>query len=333
MGDIGGGNLPMRIAETTEGLAFPPHATAGHDFNLVTEREVDTICETADRAYQQIEYADTATPGVHITEGAATLTGHAIGDDAIVTATFSPGFADDVAYAVGLSAMAEARTGGLEDVLLTDAHNCNDGLEGDDLGHVVPGDERSFDLIEGAGRRGEHLARADQHPLRVGVAHDSTDWGPEDGIGPLGIRAAVFESGGHRSAYVLVDGNNMDPGLRERLVDAIEGVDLAEVATSDNHVVNTVEAENQVGQSLDDEELLARVSALVEDAIDDLEPAEAGVASDRATVTVFGNDRTETLASHANAMVPMGAALAGVFVLAVLSVSVLLFVIASGGAW
>jgi putative membrane protein len=144
---------------------------------------------------------------------------------------------------------------------------------------------------------------------------------------------AVFESSDHRTAYILVDGNNMDPGLRERLVDAIERVDLAEVATSDNHVVNTVEAENQVGQSLDAEELLARVSALVEDAIDDLEPVEAGVASDRATVTVFGNDRTETLASHANAMVPMGAALAGVFVLAVLSVSVLLFVIASGGAW
>jgi putative membrane protein len=333
MGDIGGGNLPMRIAETTEGLAFPPHATAGHDFNLVTEREVDTICETADRAYQRIEYTDTATPGVRITEGAATLTGHAIGDDAIAAATFSPGFADDVAYAVGLSAMAEARTGGLDDVMLADAHNCNDGLEGEDLGHVVPGDERSFDLIEASGRLGDHLARADQHHLRVGVAHDPTDWDPEDGIGPLGIRAAVFESDDHRTAYVLVDGNNMDPGLRERLVDAIEGVDLAEVATSDNHVVNTVEAENQVGQSLDDEELLARVSALVEDAIDDLEPAEAGVASDRATVTVFGNDRTETLASHANAMVPMGAALAGVFVLAVLSVSVLLFVLASGGAW
>ncbi len=333
MGDIGGGNLPMRIAETTDGLAFPPHATAGHDFNLVTGREVDTICETAESAYQRIEYTDTATPGVRIEDGSATLTGHAIGDDALAMATFSPGFADDVSYAVGLSAMAEARASGLDSVLLADAHNCNDGLEGEDLGHVVPGDERSFDLIEGAGSLGEHLARAEQHPLRVGVAHDETDWDPEDGIGPLGIRAAVFESGDHRTAYVLVDGNNMDPGLRERLVDAIEGVDLAEVATSDNHVVNTVEAENQVGQSLDTDALVDCVTTLVEDATADLEPVEAGIASDRAEVTVFGNDRTETLASHANAMVPMGTALAGGFVLAVLSVSALVFVLASGGAW
>ncbi|MFB6280750.1 MAG: DUF2070 family protein, partial [Haloferacaceae archaeon] len=34
MGEIGGGNLPERVARRSEGLAFPPHATAGHDFNL-----------------------------------------------------------------------------------------------------------------------------------------------------------------------------------------------------------------------------------------------------------------------------------------------------------
>jgi putative membrane protein len=42
-------------------------------------------------------------------------------------------------------------------------------------------------------------------------------------------------------------------------------------------------------------------------------------------VTVFGNDRTEALASHANAMVQMGGALAGAFILAVTAVSVILF--------
>jgi putative membrane protein len=51
------------------------------------------------------------------------------------------------------------------------------------------------------------------------------------------------------------------------------------------------------------------------------------MASERAEVTVFGNDRTETLASHANAMVSMGFAMAGVFILALVSVSVLLFLL------
>jgi putative membrane protein len=52
------------------------------------------------------------------------------------------------------------------------------------------------------------------------------------------------------------------------------------------------------------------------------------MAVERATVTVFGNDRTETLASHANAMISMGGALALSFILAVTAVSALIFFLA-----
>jgi putative membrane protein len=327
MGEIGGGNLPRRVAESADGLAFPPHATAGHDFNLVTEREVDKILSTAETAYQNLEYDDQATTGHRVTEGEATLTGQAFGSDALVVNTYAPGCADDVEYAVGLSAMSEARVDGLDDVLLVDAHNCNDGLEGDDLGHVVPGSQRSFDMLHGAGQLGHLLTDAETGQLRCGVAWDETPWEPEDGVGPLGIRVCVFEVNGQRTAYVLVDGNNMEPGLRQRIIDAAEGVDLMEVMTSDTHIVNTVEAENQVGQAIPEKEIVALIGDLVDRAVADLEPVEAGIASEQATVTVFGNDRTETLASTANAMVSMGGALAGAFILVVMTVSVLIFLL------
>jgi putative membrane protein len=71
------------------------------------------------------------------------------------------------------------------------------------------------------------------------------------------------------------------------------------------------------------------IDDLVTEAIADVEPVEAGMATESATVTVFGNDRTETLASHANAVVSMGPALAIAVVLGVLSMSVLLFLFAS----
>ena len=328
MGEIGGGNLPRRVAEAAEGLAFPPHATAGHDFNLVTESEVDTVLEAADTAFENIEYSAEATAGQRHGKGEASLLGQAFGEDAMVVTTYAPGCADDVDYAVGLSAMAEARRGGLDDVLLVDAHNCNDGLDGGDLGHVVPGSQRSFDMIHGAGELGEALASAERGPLRCGVAWGETEWGPEEGIGPLGIRVAVFEVGDERTAYVLVDGNNMEPGLRERTLDDIDGVDAVEVMTSDTHIVNTMEAENQVGQVIPETEVIERITSLVEDAIADLEPVEAGMASETAEVTVFGNDRTETLASTANAMVSMGGALAAAFVLATMAVSILIFLVA-----
>ncbi|MEF8825708.1 MAG: DUF2070 family protein [Halapricum sp.] len=325
MGDIGGGNLPKRIAERAEGLAFPPHATAGHDFNLVTEREVSTLVDAAETASQRIEYSGTATRGHRVESGEATLTGHAIDGGMLSIATFSPGYADDIEYGVGLSAIAEARSDGVEDVLLADAHNCNNGLEGPKLGHVVPGSRRSFDLMEGVGQLADRLAAADQAPIELGTAHDETPWEPEDGIGPLGIRVAVLRAGGHTTAYVLIDGNNMIPGLRERIVEEAGDVDLLEVMTSDTHVVNTVEAENQVGAAVPEEELIELIDDLVGQARADLEPVEAGMETERAEVTVFGNDRTETLASTANAVVSMGAALAGAFIAAVFALSVLLF--------
>mgnify|MGYP000524838343 CR=1 FL=1 len=325
MGEIGGGNLPKRVADDADGLAFPPHATAGHDFNLVTEREVDTILSAAETAFQRLEYTDQATPGRRVQQGDASLLGQAVGDDALLVSTFAPGFADDVEYAVGLSTASEARAGSLDDVMLVDAHNSNNGLEGPDLGHVVPGSQRSFDMIDGAGRLGEELAAADRGSLRCGVAWDETPWEPQDGIGPLGIRVAVFEVADVRTAYVLIDGNNMEPGLRDEVVDALDGVDDAEVMTTDTHIVNTVEAENQVGQAIPDEELLALIADLTEQAIADLEPVEAGMASEKATVTVFGNDRTETLASTANAVVSLGGALAITFLLTILTVSIGIF--------
>ena len=331
MGEIGGGNLPERVAKDADGLAFPPHATAGHDFNLVTAREVETIIDAADRAFDRLEYTSDATRSFRASHGEATLIGQAFGDDAFITATYAPAFADDVEYAVGLSARAEARSGGLEDVLLADAHNCNNGLDGGDLGHVTPGSKRSFDMIQAAGDLGTALADAERHPLRLGVAWDRTDWTATDGIGPLGIRVAVTEVDGQRTAYVLVDGNNMEPGLRDRLVGHLTSalpVDDAEALTTDTHIVNTVEAVNQVGTAIDAESLCDAVEAVTREALDDVEPVEAGMATERAEVTVFGNDRTETLASHANAMMSMGGALAAVFILAVTAISGLIFFLA-----
>jgi len=328
MGEIGGGNFPVRVAEHTDGLVFPPHATAGHDFNLVTEREVDSILEAIDAAQANLAYSAEATRSVRTRSGEASMLGQAFGDDALLVATYAPGFADDVEYGVGLSAAAEARTVGLDDVLLVDAHNSNNGLQGEDLGHVTPGSQRAFDMITAAKQAGQRLSEAPTGPIRLGVAWERTDWDALDGIGPLGVRVAVVEVGDQHTAYVLVDGNNMVPGLRDRVVDAVTArgpIDVAEVMTTDTHIVNTVEADNQVGAAIDHGEFVATIERLVDAGVDDLEPVEAGLATERTTVTVFGNDRTETLASHANAVVSMGGALAAVIILVAMAVSVLIF--------
>ncbi|MFB6114640.1 MAG: DUF2070 family protein [Halodesulfurarchaeum sp.] len=325
MGDIGGGNLPRRVAESTDGLAFPPHATAGHDFNLVTEREVETLIDASKRALDRIEYGDTASHAIRTEVGEASVIAQRFDDDALVVASFSPNFADDIDYGVGLTAAAEARGAGLDDVLIVDAHNCNNGLDGEELGHVVPGSERSFDMISAVRDASFSLTETDSYPFRLGTAWDRTRWGPEDGIGPLGIRVAVFEVAGQRTAYVLIDGNNMEPGLRDRIVESIDGMDLVEVMTTDTHIVNTVRSTNQVGGSIDVEDLSSVIGRLLDEAARDLEPVRGGVATEEAEVTVFGNDRTETLASQANAVISMGGALGAAVILMTVAFSLLIF--------
>jgi putative membrane protein len=357
MGEIGGGNFPERLARRTEGLAFPPHATAGHDFNLVTEREVDTVLDAAADALDNVEYDREGTRSVRTTAGEAKVLGQSFGDDALLINTY----ADDVEYAVGLSAAAEARTAGLDDVMLVDAHNCNYGLEATEIGQISPGSQRSFDFMSAAGTAGEALTTAPRGSIRMGVAWDPTEWEAEDGIGPLGVRVAVLEVAGQTTAYVLVDGNNMAPGLRDRIVDTLTGpaggdrvetpvradgsgadvrpglgptgprtpggptVDAVEVMTTDTHIVNTVQATNRVGASIDHDDVVSLVRRLATEAMADREPVEAGMATERAEVTVFGNDRTETLASHANAVVAMGGALALAVTAAAFAVSALVF--------
>ncbi len=328
MGEIGGGNLPERIAETADGLAFPPHATAGHDFNLVTEKEVDTLITAMDRAIDRIEFHQGATGSIRAEMGEVSMLGQAFGNDAILVASFSPNFADDVEYGVGMSAISEARVAGLENVLLIDAHNCNDGLKGDDLGHVTPGSRRSFDMFEATREVSEALASAPRHELEMGTAWEKTPWGPPDGIGPLGIRVAVTRVSDQETAYILIDGNNMEPGVRDTIVHALD-VDNIEVMTSDTHVVNTIQSVNQVGETIDVDVLMERIESLLGDARDDLEPVSVGMATERAEVTVFGNDRTETLASHANAVISLGGALLGAVVLASVAISILIFFLAA----
>ena len=327
MGEIGGGNLPKRIAESAEGLAFPPHATAGHDFNLVTTGEVETVVEAATTARDRIEPTETATTSVRADSGDASVLAQGFGTGAFMTATFAPGFADDVEYGVGLAAASEARGAGIEEVMLADAHNSNNGLTGPDLGHVHPGSERSFEVIAAAREAGAGVAEAETGTLTLGTAWDPTPWTPSEGIGPLGIRVAVVEVAGETTAYVLVDGNNMDPGVRARLREAVDDVDAIEVMTTDTHVVNTLEAVNQVGDAIDVDRLASLIADLVDDARADCEPVSAGMATERARVTVFGNDRTETLASHANTVVAMGGALVGAVVTAAVALSLLLFLL------
>ncbi len=129
---------------------------------------------------------------------------------------------------------------------------------------------------------------------------------PEEGIGSEGVQALVTEVAGKKSALVLFDGNNMIPGLRdkirERLASVVEDV---EILTTDNHSVNvTLGGFNPVGLHYDHGELVEATAKVVKEAIGNLEPAGAGIASGYVEdLQVFGPESAARLTTSVNATV------------------------------
>ncbi len=142
------------------------------------------------------------------------------------------------------------------------------------------------------------------YPFRIGVSHHTLPFSRVQGFGDLGVQVLVVEADRQRTAYILIDGNNMAEGMREILLDEVRKVvDHAEVMTTDSHVVNTITGKNPVGMHVGAPEFLPHVMQAVQTALDDLAPSEvAGNTAHCEHIVVFGSNRISQLASTVNAM-------------------------------
>jgi putative membrane protein len=124
----------------------------------------------------------------------------------------------------------------------------------------------------------------------------------EDGMGLGGICALVVKIGEQVSAYVIIDGNNMVSGLRDKILDSLGdlGVDGGEVLTTDTHVVNavvmTARGYHPLGEAIPHEKLISYVKDVVTEALNKREPASAAwCAGAVQNVKVIGETQIETL--------------------------------------
>jgi putative membrane protein len=122
-------------------------------------------------------------------------------------------------------------------------------------------------------------------------------------MGPMGFSVlAMRVEGGGVYARVVVDGNNMVPGLREKLIGALEGLGFegAEVMTSDIHTVNGIGATragySPVGERMEWSRIVEYIVDAAEEAASNLQPA--GVLAYRTVVpglTVLGEGGLDAL--------------------------------------
>jgi putative membrane protein len=166
-------------------------------------------------------------------------------------------------------------------------------------------------------------------PFRIGVSHVLVPFNREQGFGDLGIQVLVTEVEGQRTAYVLMDGNNMAEGVREELLcHLLKNVDNAEVMTTDSHVVNTITGKNPLGMNVRTSDFLPFVMQALRMAIDNLAPSEVAASTAHCEhIVVFGSNRISQLASTVNAMLVFVAPLSLAMLLLAFLLSLIAYIV------
>lgn len=300
-GSLGGSDLPIKLVEGMRdvcGNILVAHGAATHDFDLSSSKENEKVLKRAKELLKDIQYSDDSSKFMRVHDS-MDVCAQMFGENALVLHTSSPNPTDDVDYSTGIALLDKVKGQDIKDSIFIDAHNC--AKKGS--GCIYYGTEESHRLIELATSAVEKSKQGRTSGINAGYAQKG-GFERVKGIGACGIQALVLETGGQKSAYVLFDGNNMVPGLREGIIKAVQGmVDEVEVLTSDNHAVNaTIGGFNPVGLRMDESELIRISKELVGEALKDLEGVNVGFATGLVKgIQVFGHENIARLTSTINA--------------------------------
>ena len=296
---LGASDLPRKLEEKLgprAGVVLVPHTPCDHDLDLPSDAEVDRIAAASREVLAGLTTPLPARAGPLVAPYAGSLArAQLIGDVALVVVSQAPAPTDDIAFSVADRLIRELDRPGAPRVALVDAHNSYV----EDQGDIVYGTPTA-EKLEVDARAAIDAARAAavDGPIAVGVATRGGYSIGTDGIGPQGMRALAVRAAGRTTGYLLIDGNNLLVGLREPIVRALERVvDVAEVMTTDNHVVHEVDGGiNPLGERHPVEAFCREAKEVMAAAVADLAASDARFGSTRVpAVKVLGPGHTARL--------------------------------------
>ena len=324
LGEIGGGNLPNYLQSSFSELVMVSHGTATHDFNLVAEDEIEKIIRAIRKAESALVFSDKASRSHRYQYGSVSVLYQVFNDTILIVSTRSPEKTEDIDLGVGMAIMAEGHRA-FPHVAFVDAHNCFTG----DISTVQPGTLSALEYHSAALHAIEEGMRLEQSRFRFGSAQVIPPFSRKEGFGDQGIEVLVIEAGEQKTAYVLIDGNNVQAGVRDILrTSVLNLVEEAEIMTTDSHVVNVLSGKNPVGYHVDPELILPYLDQAVKEAINNLSWGEAaGSTTLCERVRVFGSQRMVQMASTVNAMILFIPPLSAAVLLLAFLLSLMLYMI------
>lgn len=278
VGSIGGGNMPTELAGSMECFTMVCHGPSTHDFNPVSAREIKKIEKVVREALDEMEYSSQVSKFFRVSCEEAVLGVQYLGNNLLLLATFAPHGFDDIEFGVGLSLIKAAEgQEGVDNVVLVDCHNSFKG----ESGRVLAGNKEVFHLL---GALESIKKPGNTGTARMGLALDPlSHLDRKDGVGQSGVKTMIMEVDNQKTAYILLDANNMIPGFRDEIIEEVMKleVDEVEVMTTDTHYVNTLSGGHNPLGVKKKEQITEGVLECVQRALKDLEPVEVGCKTTR----------------------------------------------------
>jgi putative membrane protein len=297
--NIGSSLLPSMLKTALEKklncVACVPHGLLGHEFDLASQVQNQKIInQIVEFANLKVSEAD-ATPFIKVSNGLATACCQIFGTFAFLSFTLAPKTTEDLPRELGLFVRREAERHGLTNCVVVNAHNSIDG---------TINMQEALGALEIVATKCLSTAVSLRHlPFEISAATViPKEFGLREGMGPGGITIVVVKVGEQKTAYVVIDGNNMVSGLRENIISALRSVEIdeCEVFTTDTHSVNAVilrgRGYHPVGEAIDHEKLIEYIKGATLTALSTLERVKATCRNITIPdVKVIGEKRLNTL--------------------------------------
>jgi putative membrane protein len=277
--NIGSSLLPSLLKKHFEEVygcqTCTPLGILGHELDLPSQAQNFKVI-TQIIAAANFEATETlASPFVQVSEGYATASCQIFGNTAFLSFTLSPKTTEDLPQELGQTVQKEAQKYGLNCTIVVNCHNS--------ITDVIDTVEHLAEFEAAACKCLQKVVSMPKTPFKVG---SSTVYPQEftlkEGMGTGGITAITVQVENQKVAYIVIDGNNMISGLREKIIPAINafGFDASEIFTTDTHAVSAIVTGSRgyhpIGEAMDQDKLIKYITDVVKTAASNLEPAKAG---------------------------------------------------------
>jgi putative membrane protein len=297
--NIGSSLLPSMLKhdfdETYGCDSCTPLGILGHELDLASQAQNRKIvAEVLSQAKFKAESAE-ASPFVRSTDKTATASCQIFGDTVFLSFSLAPQTTEDLPQKLGRFVADEAKKYGIIHAVVANAHNC--------LTDVMDTEDHISELKHAAEKCLKIVSDLPKKPFSVGSATVyPRDFSQKQGMGTGGITAVVIEVEKQKTVYIIIDGNNMVPYLREKILDALSSLDFkaSEVFTTDTHAVSALSTGSRgyhpIGEAMDHDVLIEHILTVAKTAAANLETAKAGcVQFIVPKIRVIGEERLDAI--------------------------------------